>query len=270
MNNQITAKETALKDLLEAYGSVAVAFSGGMDSTLLLDVAFEVLGQDALALTAQMTGLPERERRAANLFCIERGIRHLPVDFDEFTVDGFAGNPPDRCYLCKRMLLSTLQATANAFGIETLVEGSNLDDEKDYRPGLAAIVELGVASPLKQAGFTKGDVRVLSRDRGLPTWDKPPCACLATRLPYGTPLSPGLLKRIDRAEQYLLDQGVRQVRVRSHGDLARIEVETGDMALFVNEEIRRDILARLQDLGFTHVSLDLQGYRTGSMNEGLL
>jgi len=261
MDHPLKAKETLLRDILGGYDSLAVAFSGGVDSSLLVGLAHEVLGEKVVALTACMAGLPTRELNEAQAFCGERGIRHILVDFDEFAVAGFAENPPNRCYLCKRELLSFLLASAGEQGISTLAEGSNLDDEDDYRPGKIAVEELGVASPLQRAGFTKVDIRVLSKERGLPTWDKPACACLATRLPYGTQLSKKLLERIDKAEQCIFDAGAKQVRVRVHDDLARIEVDEESIPLFLERSIREHIDSALQELGFVNVTLDLQGYR---------
>jgi uncharacterized protein len=269
MDTTLVHKEAALKEFLGGCDSIAVALSGGVDSTLLMAVAFEVLGPRALALTACTASFPERERLAVRAYCEERGIRQIEVDSGEFAVPGFTENPPDRCYHCKRALFTTLLSLAEAEGISVLAEGSNLDDEQDYRPGLAALSELDVVSPLKLAGFTKDDIRALSRERGLATWDKPACACLASRVPYGTEISPELLLRIDRAEQCLLDTGVKQVRVRVHGDLARIEVAESDVPLFADEAFRHRITACLQELGFTYVTLDLHGYRTGSMNLAL-
>ena len=270
MDDALHIKEDSLRAILQGYGSVAVAFSGGVDSSLLLDLAHETLGEKALALTACMAGLQARELRAAQEFCAERGIRQILVDFDEFAVAGFAENPINRCYLCKRGLLTLLLATAHEQGDFVLVEGSNLDDDTDYRPGRAAVEELGVASPLKNAGLTKADIRALSKERGLPTWDKPACACLSTRLPYGTPLSRDLLRRIDEAEQHVLDTGAKQVRVRVHQDLARIEVDEESMPLLMEPATRQQLYTVLHSLGFNFVALDLLGYRPGSMNVGLL
>jgi len=266
MDKQLQVKETSLRNILQDYGSLAVAFSGGVDSSLLLELAHEVLGKNVLAITACMAGLPNRELSEAEDFCRERGIRHILVDFDEFSITGFAENPPHRCYLCKRALLTLLLAYASEQGASVLAEGSNLDDERDYRPGKKAVEELGVASPLLQAGFTKADIRALSKRRELPTWDKPACACLSTRLLSGTHLSKELLKRIDEAEQCILNLGARQVRVRVHQDLARIEVDETSIPLFLERSIRERIDTELRDLGFAFVTLDLQGYRTGSMN----
>ena len=268
LDNQLTQKEAALKALLTDYDSVAVALSGGVDSTLLLSVAQEVLGTRALALTASMVSLPKREWLAAEAFCRERDICHIKVPFDEFAVNGFANNPPNRCYLCKKALLAALIAAAREQGTAVLIEGSNLDDENDYRPGNAALAEHGVVSPLKLAGFTKDDIRALSKARNLPTWNKPACACLATRLPYGTQISPELLERIDAAEQLVLDAGALQARVRVHdnGNLARIEVDAESVPLFLHTELSRQIDEALKELGFTYVTLDLLGYQMGSMN----
>ena len=266
MDTHLSEKETALKRILEGYATVAVAFSGGVDSSLLLDVAHEVLGSRALALTACHVCLPNRERVAARTFCEERSIRHLEVPFDEFAVPGFSENPTNRCYLCKRELLAALLSTAKAQGIAVLAEGSNLDDLREYRPGRQAVEELGVVSPLMLAGFSKEDIRLLSKSRGLPTWNKPACACLATRLPYGTSLTPELITRIDQAEQYLLDRGAKQVRVRVHDTMARLELDSESIPLFLEEELRLQLNALLRALGFEFVTVDLQGYRTGSFD----
>ncbi|MDR2036212.1 MAG: ATP-dependent sacrificial sulfur transferase LarE [Coriobacteriales bacterium] len=269
MDSTLTAKEAELKSLLLSHDSVAVAFSGGVDSTLLLDVAHEVLGSEAVAITAAMVGLPARDLEATREFCAKRGVRQLEVEFDELALDGFANNPPDRCYLCKRALFTALLALVEKSDISVLVEGSNLDDEQDYRPGRAALKELGISSPLKAAGFTKADIRALSQARGLPTWDKPACACLSTRLPFGAPLTRELLKRIDEAEQCVQDAGAKQVRVRVHDSLARIEVDEESLPLFMQDDTRHCVNSALQKLGFVSVALDLQGYRMGSMNSSL-
>lgn len=263
---QLIAKEALLRDILTAYGRVAVAFSGGADSALLVDVAHELCGEDLLAVTACCKGLAKREQQAARDFCNKRKIRHLEVAFDEFAILGFADNLPNRCYLCKRELLSTLMQATKTAGCSTLVEGSILDDENDYRPGLLAIAELGVVSPLRLAGFSKADVRALSKERELPTWDKPSCACLATRLPYGTRITPELIERIDLAEEFLLDLGVKQVRVRVHNNLARVELDEESMAYLAHHTLFQRIDFHLRELGFSYVTLDLGGYRSGSMN----
>ncbi|MCL2530179.1 MAG: ATP-dependent sacrificial sulfur transferase LarE [Coriobacteriia bacterium] len=250
-----------MRAILQSYGSLAISFSGGVDSSLLLDLTHEILGKNTLAITACMAALPARELEAARNFCAERTIRYIEVNFDEFAVAGFSQNPENRCYLCKHALLTTLLATAAEHGISALAEGSNLDDQNDYRPGKAAVEELGVVSPLEQAGFTKADIRTLSKERDLPTWNKPACACLATRLPYNTPLSKELLKRIDTAEQHLLDAGAKQVRVRVHESLARIELDAESIPLFLEPALREHITSQLTKLGFTPITLDLQGYQ---------
>ncbi|MDR2108996.1 MAG: ATP-dependent sacrificial sulfur transferase LarE [Coriobacteriales bacterium] len=266
---ELNAKGERLYGLLASYQSVAVAFSGGVDSSLLLDVAHEALGDNCLALTAYSASFPQRERAAAAAFCEQRGIAHDEVANEELEIEGFCTNPPNRCYLCKRSLFEKLLAVAAERGIAVVAEGSNHDDLGDYRPGLTAIAELGIASPLREVGLTKAEVRALARRRCLAVWNKPAFACLASRLPYNTPITSELLARIDAAEQFLLDVGLGQVRVRVHGDVARIETDArGDEAL-LSAQLRGAVNRRLQELGFAYVALDLGGYRSGSMNRGL-
>ena len=258
-----------LINCLKSYGSVAVAFSGGVDSTLLLKAAHDALGANAVAVTAAIEAVPERELEAAQAFCAALGVRHIIVQPDVMRLPGFYTNPPDRCYHCKKQIFSALSKAARASGAAVVAEGSNLDDEGDYRPGLRAIAELDVKSPLREAGLTKAMIRALSRELGLDTWDKPSCACLASRFAYGERITQEGLRRVDAAEAFLHDLGFRQVRVRVHGELARVEAEPGDILRLAAPEMRAQLDAKLRALGFAYVTLDLQGYRTGSMNETL-
>ncbi|MDR2339266.1 MAG: ATP-dependent sacrificial sulfur transferase LarE [Deltaproteobacteria bacterium] len=264
-------KQLKLKGLLASMGSAAVAFSGGVDSTFLLASCKEALPGALVAVTGRSLSFPERELKAATDFARSRGITHLFVDSEELGLPGFADNPPNRCYLCKRELFKKIRDTARERGIERVVEASNLDDEGDYRPGLIAISELGVGSPLREAGLTKAEIRTLSKEMGLPTWDKPSFACLASRFPYGERITPSELKKIDLAEEHLLGLGFRQVRVRVHdgGRLARIECDEEGFGLLSDPSLRESIHRRLGEIGFTFSAFDLLGYRTGSMNKTL-
>jgi len=262
-------KHEELKEYIKSLGSVAVAYSSGVDSTFLLKVAHDVLGDKVVALTARSSSFPEREWKEAEAFAKENGIRHLIVESKELEIEGFSENPPNRCYLCKRELFSKMKEAAHQHGFQEVAEGSNVDDLGDYRPGLAAIEELGIRSPLRHAGLAKDEIRLLSKELGLPTWEKPSFACLASRFPYGETITSEKLKMVDEAEQLLLDLGFRQVRVRHHETVARIEIEESQFPRVMKKDMRDHIIRRLKEIGFTYVSLDLAGYRTGSMNETL-
>lgn len=256
-----------VKKTLQGCGRVLLAYSGGVDSNLLACLAHEVLGENALAVTVCSPVFSERERGDAARFASQIGISHLMVDFDVFVVEGFAQNPPDRCYHCKKALLQKLQTIAVEREIPYVIEASNVDDESDYRPGLRAIEELGILSPLRKAGLTKREIRELSASFGLPSADKPSLACLATRFPYGETLTPESLRRVERAEAFLLRLGFGQFRVRCHGDVARIEVPLCDTDKLLLD--RKMIASQLKKYGFSYISLDLEGFRSGSMNKGM-
>ena len=267
--DQLHQKYEALLSGLRASGSLAVAFSGGVDSAFLLRCAQDALGDRAVAVTAAPPFVPPRELREAREFCEARGIRQVVIPSAELNIDSVRHNPPDRCYHCKREIFGRIIEAAARLGISAVAEGSNVDDTGDYRPGMRAIRELGVRSPLLEAGLTKAEIRALSRELGLPTWDKPSFACLASRFVYGEAITDEKLRMVDRAEQLLMELGFRQLRVRIHGDLARIEVPPEDLPRVAEPETRARISRELREYGFHYVTLDLAGYRTGSMNEVL-
>ena len=264
-------KLVRLEAILSRCDGALVAFSGGVDSTFLLSVAREVLGDRVLAVTVSFPAVPAAEIRAARSLARRIGARHIVVAADEvMRIEGFASNPPDRCYHCKSAILAKLREVAQRRGIECLLEASNTDDRGDYRPGAIAVMERGVRSPLVEAGISKKDVRAFSRGRGLPTWNKPSAACLASRIPYGETITRARLGRIERAEAYLAKRGFRVVRVRDHGSIARIEAGEDDILRLVDGAERAAIARKLRSLGFRFVTFDLEGYRMGSLNESIL
>ncbi len=263
------AKLLRLRKLLRDMGSVVVAFSAGVDSTFLLHVAHDELGSRLVAVTIKSHSFPRRELDEAEAFCRAEGVRHEVIETDELSIAGVADNPPDRCYHCKKHLFGKIVAFARENGLSVVAEGANLDDDGDFRPGRRAVRELGVRSPLHEAGLTKEDIRVLSRCMGLPTWRKQSFACLASRFPYGDRITVEALERVERAEQWLMDAGLglEQLRVRVHGDLARIEVDKGSIPRIAARS--GEIATAFNEFGFTYVTLDLQGYRMGSLNDAL-
>jgi uncharacterized protein len=267
MAEDIAGKSAKLKSILEKMEGVVVAFSGGVDSTLLLRVAKATLGERVVAVTAASETTPGHEMEDARRLAAEFDVKHLVIEADELKDPEFVKNPQDKCYICKKGRFAAIAAIAGSLGLPWVADGSNGDDLGDFRPGMKAVGELGVRSPLLEAGFSKADIRVLSRVFGLSTWDKPPYACLATRIPYGSPITAEKLRQIDAGEDFIRGMEIsRQVRVRHYGDTARIEVAPENISKLLEEESRTRVTAFFKNLGFKFVTLDLEGYRMGSLN----
>ena len=262
-------KYKALQEYISSLGSVAVAFSGGTDSTFLLKVAHDVLGKNAIAVTVSSSFIAQSEKLAASSFCADNNIEQITISVNTSEIDGFSDNPPDRCYICKRAIFSKILAIAKQKSLAHVVEGSNLDDLGDYRPGLKALKELGIKSPLREASLTKSEIREISHSLGLPTWDKPSSACLASRIPYGEKITPEKLAMIEHAENFLHSLGFSQCRARLHGSIARLEFLPEDFSRVISNDTRTKIYDTLKAAGFSYITLDLKGFRSGSMNETL-
>ena len=266
----LSEKYENLKKYLQELGSVAVAFSSGVDSTFLLKTAHDVLGDKAIAITASSNLFPQRELKESSAFCKAENIRQVIFNVDELAIEGFRNNPKNRCYLCKHTLFTKIKEISAKNKLAFVAEGSNMDDNGDYRPGLQAIAELDIKSPLRHAELYKQEIRELSKELGLPTWDKPSFACLASRFVYGETISEEKLNMVDRAEDLLRSKGFKQFRVRIHGSIARIEILPSEFEKIMQSDVRQDIVQKFKEYGFKYVSLDLQGYRTGSMNETII
>ncbi len=265
----IHAKFKKLKEILRKTGGLLIAFSGGVDSSFLLKVAHDVLGKKVLAVIAVSRTYPIEEGRAAVQFARKLGVRYMMIETAEFNDENFVSNPHERCYHCKKELFSRLADIAEKEGIKYIADGSNVTDLSDNRPGVRAAAEYRVSSPLREAGFTKDEIREMSKEIKLPTWDKPQLACLASRIPYGTRITKQILDKVGKGEKYLKSLGLKQVRVRHHGGLARIEVDKCDVVSLLEDGIADMIDKKFRKLGYDFVTIDLGGYRTGSMNDPL-
>lgn len=266
-NSTVDEKLTRLQEMIRQMGSVMVAYSGGVDSTFLLKVAHDVLGDAAIGVTADSPSMARAELREAQDLAVQMGARHVCLPVTEMADERYVANAPDRCYFCKLHVYDVLTPYAREHGYTYILDGNNADDIGDHRPGRKAAAEFGVRSPLLDVGMTKAEIRSLSRAMGLSTWNKPAAACLSSRLPYGTRVTVEALSQVERAEIVLRGQGFRQLRVRHHGDIARLELEPSDFAQAL--ERRSAIVAALKEIGYTYVTMDLSGFRSGSMNETL-
>lgn len=268
-SSQALRKWEELKALLSSLKRVLIAFSGGVDSAFLVKVAHDVLGENVLAVTAASETYPQREIEEASKLAQELGVKHMVIHTDELENAQFVANTPQRCYFCKSELFARLKEIAERKGMFCILDGSNLEDARDFRPGRQAARELGVRSPLMEVGLSKNEIRELSRMLALPTWDKPSFACLSSRIPYYTKIEKEVISRIGQAEDALREMGFRQVRVRHHDQTARIEIDPSDMSRLFRKRIRKRIVQALKNAGYLYVTVDLEGYRSGSMNEPL-
>jgi uncharacterized protein len=269
INAELSLKLERLRGIFAPMRSVMVAFSGGVDSTFVLRVAHDTLGERVLALTTTSPTMPDDDRRSALEMARMIGARHLVVNSNELDVPGYAENPLNRCYLCKHNLFTVCEAKGGELGIEEIVDGLNLDDLHDYRPGIKAAGEKRVRHPLVETELTKAEIRELSRALGLPTWDRPASPCLSSRFPYGTRITLEGLEQVERGERLLHAMGFRVARVRYHGEVARLEVEQAEIARLLEPATRERIDRELRELGFRFVTVDLKGFRSGSLNEGV-
>lgn len=269
LTKPLQTKIDKLYECLRGYEKVIVAFSGGVDSTFLAEAAQHALGDNALAVTAISDSYPIREMKAAQDIAKQIGIRFETVNTEELELEGYASNPTNRCFFCKTELFDKLNPIAEKYDVGTIIYGAIPDDVGDHRPGMDAAKKMGIQAPLIDVNLTKAEIREISKVWDLPTWDKPAFACLSSRFPYGMRITRELLRQVDAAEQFLYDLGIRQFRVRHHGELARIELEADEMSMLYQKEIRNQINKHFKTLGYNHVTLDLQGYRSGSLNEGI-
>jgi pyridinium-3,5-biscarboxylic acid mononucleotide sulfurtransferase len=270
MDSTLTAKLDRMRAIFAPMRSLIVAFSGGVDSTLVLKVAHDALGDRVLALTTTSPTMPDEDHDSALAMARQIGARHLVIESNELEIPGYAANPLNRCYLCKHNLFTVCEAKAVEFGIDEIVDGLNLDDLHDYRPGMQAASEKRVRHPLVEAEMTKADVRAVSHAMGLPTWDRPASPCLSSRFPYGTEITPEGLAKVAAGEKLLHAMGFVIARVRYHGDVARLELEQGAIARAFEPAIRDQIDREFKRIGFRFVAVDLRGFRSGSLNEGLV
>ncbi len=266
---EVEKKLSRLKEIISKLESVVVAFSGGVDSTLVSKVCYDVLKDKSMAVTARSETYPDFEYKESQKLAKEIGIKHLVIDTSELSIEGFANNPPERCYFCKTELFGKLKDIAKENSFLNVADGANLDDTQEFRPGLQASKELNVRSPLKESGMTKNDIREVSKMLNLPNWNKPAYACMSSRFPYGQSITEEKLSMVSEAEKYLRGLGLIQFRVRHHETIARIEVLPEDIHLLTNSPAREELTEKFKEIGFTYVTLDLEGYRSGSMNEVL-